>query len=730
MADFIQHPVVQALAWALVHFVWQGTAIGLAAFVALRATRRASTRYALGVGALALMLAVPIATFVLLINSSVPASSRQSPVGSPVTPAPAPVQVTSHDSGGDTAAVPAPASLRVSPEMLAIAVISWLGGVAFFSLRLFGGWLVARNVARRTVQPAAHAVQRLAEELAARLEVRRSVRILESAGIAVPVMVGWLKPAIVLPVAALVSLTPSQLEALIAHELAHVRRHDYLINVLQSVAEAVLFYHPAVWWLSRQVRAERELCCDDLAVGVCDRLVYVTALTDLATLATPRIALAATDGHLLNRVRRILGHTEETASVRAGLMPVFALTLAAAVGVPAALASGTEATVELRQPQAVIRPIGEAGAAIDRSGVAIAAERSNADVAVPEPQQSSEQADRQRQVEELRRKIDELMKQLAQLEQRRVGGVGDAQRQQEIQKLAEAQAKAAMAKQQEVQKLMETMAQTAATGPAGEEQRRMLENLKRDVEKMQLETKTRAAQAESARRAYADAQKKYELGQLSESQLKEIESAVKQAQAAYPQGFAAADMAMLRNQLERSKMLYEKGLVSADTLAELQRALDRLSASGDLLAQQKIDMQESLARLARAKSLVDKGVMTQRDLEALQRDIQQRQSRLVDRAIEVAPERLSRSAVRMEPAADQTRAIQRGDMLRITIQGEPDLPTTYEVTAQGTVRVPFLAATKAVGLTAADVRTAIGKLLADRKLGSADRVTVTLMQRR
>ncbi len=112
----------------------------------------------------------------------------------------------------------------------------------------------------------------------------RVVRVFESSAVAVPVMVGWIKPVVLLPAAALSGLTPTQVEALIAHELAHVRRHDYIVNLLQSVVETLLFYHPAVWWVSARVRAEREHCCDDLAVGVCDRLVYVTALADLAAM--------------------------------------------------------------------------------------------------------------------------------------------------------------------------------------------------------------------------------------------------------------------------------------------------------------------------------------------------------------------------------------------------------------------------------------------------------------
>jgi len=105
------------------------------------------------------------------------------------------------------------------------------------------------------------------------------VRLLISALVQVPTVIGWLRPVVLVPVGALSGLPAEYLEALLLHELAHVRRHDYLVNILQSVAEALLFYHPAVWWVSGHIRAERELCCDDVAVAVSgDALTYARAL--------------------------------------------------------------------------------------------------------------------------------------------------------------------------------------------------------------------------------------------------------------------------------------------------------------------------------------------------------------------------------------------------------------------------------------------------------------------
>ena len=136
------------------------------------------------------------------------------------------------------------------------------------------------------------------------------MRLLESTRVDVPTVIGWLTPVVLLPASALAGLTPQQIEAILAHELAHIRRHDYLVNLLQTLVETLLFYHPAVWWLSRRIRVERENCCDDLAVSLCgDPVAYAAALADLEELRSSNrtLALAATGGSLLQRVRRLLG---------------------------------------------------------------------------------------------------------------------------------------------------------------------------------------------------------------------------------------------------------------------------------------------------------------------------------------------------------------------------------------------------------------------------------------
>src|SRR5262249_44302433 len=167
----------------------------------------------------------------------------------------------------------------------------------------------------RHARPARDAWQTLARRLSRALGVRHAVRLLESTAVQIPAVVGWLRPVILLPASTVTGLTPEQLEMILAHELAHIRRHDFLVNLLQAVVVTLLFYHPAVWWISRQVRIERENCCDDLAVAVCGTpLQYARALTRLEELrvGAPSLAVSARGGSLFERVRRLVGDSTRT----------------------------------------------------------------------------------------------------------------------------------------------------------------------------------------------------------------------------------------------------------------------------------------------------------------------------------------------------------------------------------------------------------------------------------
>jgi len=331
--------MTDALAWALVHFLWQGAALAGVAWALMRLTSSPSARYVIGVTTMGAMVIALGATFVSLIPSDVPAAPAWA-TGSPSETAfesaaalgdPAPATFVTPEPAPAPAAVP-----FVLPTTWVLSV--WAVGVCFLSVRVFGGWCLTRRIARHAGTPVSADVQHLAKRISARLGIRRVVQVVESTRVAVPMMIGWLRPVVLMPPAALAGLSPVQLEAILAHEFAHIRRHDYLVNLLQTVVETLLFFHPVVWWLSRAVRRERELCCDDLAVSVCDRVTYATALSTLAHIRQPSLALAATDGVLRDRVRRIITPSS-TESAKGGWMAMLPIALVVLLAAPAAFSS-------------------------------------------------------------------------------------------------------------------------------------------------------------------------------------------------------------------------------------------------------------------------------------------------------------------------------------------------------------------------------------------------------
>jgi beta-lactamase regulating signal transducer with metallopeptidase domain len=164
---------------------------------------------------------------------------------------------------------------------------------------------------------------------------------------------------VVLPVAALAALTPEQVAAILAHELAHVRRHDFAVNLLQSIVEIVLFYHPAVWWISRQVRIEREHCCDAIAVSLCgDPIAYCEALTELESRRASRqaLALAATGGSLLDRIQRVLGEPPRRSWAGASSAALALTVLLAAAGSASYLGAAPPDAVDTQEDFGVRKP--------------------------------------------------------------------------------------------------------------------------------------------------------------------------------------------------------------------------------------------------------------------------------------------------------------------------------------------------------------------------------------
>ena len=367
---------IEVLGWTLLHFVWQGAVVGVLAAAMLLALRRrsATARYLIAVSALGLMLMLPLGTIAWIEQT--PPVGEVSPIFNTVSmieiprtredgtlaldeppikaerigidfenppPADAVPLIPVSDTGKTILEDLAEQRSAFAVEsflkpFLPWAVAVWLIGVGVLSLRLFASWLSVLRLRRRATQPASADWQAMLGRLAERLRVTRPVKLVESALVEVPAVIGWLRPVILLPASAMTGLTTEQLEALLAHELAHVRRHDYLINLLQTVVETLLFYHPAVWWVSHRIRIEREHCCDDLAASVCgDRLSYAQALVAMEELRAPKIGLvmSSSGGSLLTRVARLIDETEQQrrpTGLFTVLLSAVSLTMAGALG--------------------------------------------------------------------------------------------------------------------------------------------------------------------------------------------------------------------------------------------------------------------------------------------------------------------------------------------------------------------------------------------------------------
>ena len=272
LANGISLEVLQALGWTLLHFVWQGAALAAVFALVNAACRRATSRYALAVVTLGARIIAPGMTFPVL---------RQ----------------------------------------------------VLLSLRTAGGMLAIGRMRRREVIPVGQQLYDKCLALQRRMRLERVIRYCQCLRLDAPAVLGWFRPVLLLPARALTGLTEAQLEAVIAHELAHIRRWDSLVNLFQIGIETLLFYHPAVWWVSQRIRRERENCCDDQAIATCgDAVTFARALTLMEEWrTTPAFMMAANRGPLSQRVFRLLGLDGPAARVRVTGLAAGLLCLAAAL---------------------------------------------------------------------------------------------------------------------------------------------------------------------------------------------------------------------------------------------------------------------------------------------------------------------------------------------------------------------------------------------------------------
>lgn len=282
---------LEAAGLALLHSLWIGATVAAALGFALLFLRSARARYNAAVLALFVFALAPLLWL----------------VPEPALPA-APFAPTAAGSASFANSAPAPDWLRLLP-------CAWALGAALFAVRALGGWAVILRLRRQGAPVIDPLILGAVQKWSAELGITRRIHVL-TAAVESPVTMGWWRPVVLLPLSALTGLGRAELEAVLAHELAHIARHDYLVNWLQVWFEVIYFYHPAAWWLSSVLRRERERCCDDIAVHLSgDRTRYARALLQLAELQSCRPpALAARQGEIETRIRRILQMNQKATS--------------------------------------------------------------------------------------------------------------------------------------------------------------------------------------------------------------------------------------------------------------------------------------------------------------------------------------------------------------------------------------------------------------------------------
>lgn len=342
LASVFQNDQIERIGWVLIHSLWQFALMALVAFIAMAATRAwtAERRYQLLLATFGLMVAMPVATWFLM--ASAPSHITAEPAASPIqnaaldsatneahtstpTLSKEPRLNTSEIASANTDSADSKSGSLIKTgnrwsefvagarqlldQWIAVLVMGWCIGVALFSLRPLVGWLAIRRLLRVGVSPPSTTIEAALRRIGQQLKIAQGVRVLESTIVKTPLVVGYFRPAILLPISIIANLPTAQLESILVHEFAHIRRHDFLVNLLQTLCETLFFYHPAIWWLSQRIRIEREHCCDDMAVSwMGDKVAYGRALLSLEELrgAERALALGARDGSLVSRVRRML----------------------------------------------------------------------------------------------------------------------------------------------------------------------------------------------------------------------------------------------------------------------------------------------------------------------------------------------------------------------------------------------------------------------------------------
>jgi beta-lactamase regulating signal transducer with metallopeptidase domain len=323
--------LMSAIGWTIIHSLWQGALVAVLLAIVLAALRNnASTnRYAVSVTAMFAMLQISLFTFFAIYEPRSLADDLTSPttiIGSEVLVNQV-YDIHNLNQNSEVLATAQEQNSLVSyynatieniKNNLHLIVATWIIGVVLFSLRFAGSLLYINKLKNKYVGAAPESWLKLSADISHKLRLRKNVKVLLSDLVHTPTAIGIFKPVILMPISLQTGLSMAEVESILAHELAHIRRNDYLINIFQSVAEILFFYHPAIWWISANIREERENCCDDMAVAaIGDSMVYSRTLARMNEMAHQQtynqtaLAFAGRKGSLLGRIKRLFSQRNE-----------------------------------------------------------------------------------------------------------------------------------------------------------------------------------------------------------------------------------------------------------------------------------------------------------------------------------------------------------------------------------------------------------------------------------
>lgn len=328
LGDILSFELINALGWTILHSLWQGTVIvGILGMILIILRNNSSNlKYLVSAVAMFAILCLSISTFysyysdkdVLLIkNYGVPQESSLVPIKSIDEESATPNLFENKSVSMDIKAF--------LQNHLSLFVSIWFVGVIFFFIKFTGGFLYTDRIKTYKTKPVPESWKNRIDQLCQKMKINKTVRLLQSSVVKIPIVIGYFKPVILLPVTVLTGMPSDQIETILIHELAHISRRDYLVNILQSIMEILYFFHPAIWWISRIICVEREHCCDDIVVQLSrNSLNYVKALVDIETAGmTPvrsAVALISKKNILLNRIKRITQQPMSSAKFSTGFL--------------------------------------------------------------------------------------------------------------------------------------------------------------------------------------------------------------------------------------------------------------------------------------------------------------------------------------------------------------------------------------------------------------------------